>query len=265
MIGCPRRIASVTDRQVLPVRPMRAIADMLDRFYANTAFDAPVIELPEEESHHLARVLRKQVGDHIAVFDGHGGAATAEVESLDRRTARVRILERFPSNEPAEPQFVLATAVPKGDRARWLVEKATEIGVDVWVPLQTARSIVDPRAARLDKLRQTVVAACKQCGRNRLMDVCEPRAWHDLLADVNPGTRLLVADPAGAPVLEALSRRQDERLLVAVGPEGGLTSEELALAAGRGAEFVSLGPHILRIETAAVTLAALVTAAAQSS
>lgn len=238
---------------------------MLDRFFAPTSFDRPVIELPEEESHHLARVLRKGVGDHITIFDGQGRAATAAVDAVGRRAVRVRVVEPISIEVPARRHIVLATAVPKGDRARWLVEKATEIGVDVWVPLQTARSIVDPRAARLDKLRQTVVAACKQCGRNRLMEVCEPRAWPDLLTEVNPGTRLLVADPAGAPAMEVLPQRNAARLLVAVGPEGGFTSEELTFAAGLGAEFVSLGPHVLRIETAAVALAALVMAAAQSS
>jgi 16S rRNA (uracil1498-N3)-methyltransferase len=238
---------------------------MLDRFYAPTSFDTPVIELPEKESHHLAHVLRKGIGDQVYLFDGQGRSATANVESMGRRSVRVRIIEHHAADPPTRTELVLAVPLPRGDRSRWLVEKATELGVSALVPLHTARSVVDPRAARLDKLRQTVMSACKQCGRNRLMEICEPRAWPDLLAEVKPGTRLLVADRARAPVLEALSRRQDERLFVAVGPEGGFTTEELALAAGLGAEAVSLGPHVLRIETAAVALSALVLAAAHSS
>jgi 16S rRNA (uracil1498-N3)-methyltransferase len=238
---------------------------MLDRFYSPTSFDAPMIELPAEESHHLAQVLRKKIGDQVCLFDGQGRSASASVESMGRRCVRVRVIERHAADPPPRPELVLAVPLPKGDRSRWLVEKATELGVSALVPLQTARSVVDPRAARLDKLRQTVISACKQCGRNRLMEVCDPRAWHDLLTEITPGTRLLVADRAGAPVLEALSQRKDEQLLVAVGPEGGFTSEELAFAAGLGAGSVSLGPHVLRIETAAVALAALAMAAVQSS
>lgn len=238
---------------------------MLDRFFAPASLDAPLIELSAEESHHLAQVLRKKVGDQVCLFDGQGRSATASIETAGRRIVSVKVIERHPADPQPRPELVLAVPLPRGDRSRWLVEKATELGVSTLVPLHTARSVVDPRAARLDKLRQTVIAACKQCGRNRLLEVREPRAWPEMLAEISPGTRLLVADRAGVPVLEALSQRRDERLLVAVGPEGGFTAEELAFAAGLGAESVSLGPHVLRIETAAVALSALVFAAAQFS
>jgi 16S rRNA (uracil1498-N3)-methyltransferase len=245
------------DRRILPHS-----YDMLDRFYAPTSLEQPAIELPDEEAHHLQNVLRKRVGDRVAVFDGRGGAAVAEVESLRRNHVRLSILSREPPTAIPSPAIVLATAVPKGDRARWLVEKATELGVDRWVPLQTERGVVDPGETRLDKLRQTVVAACKQCGRNRLLEISSPVTWPELLAESGAAPGLIVADPAGMPARETVGTEaavESGRLTAAVGPEGGFTPRELDDARAAGAQFVSLGPPVLRIETAALALAALLT------
>lgn len=235
---------------------------MLDRFYAPTSLEQPSIELPDEEAHHLARVLRKQVGDRVCVFDGRGGAAVAEVEALGRRHVQLAIVSREPEVTAGVPAIVLATAVPKGDRARWLVEKATELGVERWVPLQTERAVVDPGEARLDKLRQTVIAACKQCGRNRLLEISHSVAWPEFLAEFGSGTALIVADPSGTPALESIRQvlsTEVRRLVAIVGPEGGFAPRELDVARAASANFVALGAQTLRIETAAIALATLLT------
>jgi len=237
---------------------------MLDRFYAPTSLDQPSIELPEEEAHHLARVLRKRVGDQVCVFDGVGGAAVAQVELLGRNRARLAILFREPAAPTTGPVIVLATAVPKGDRARWLVEKATELGVDQWIPLLTERTVVDPGARRLEQLRQTVIAACKQSRRNRLLEISACRSWSGFLADIGGTAGLVVADPSGTPVGEAISRHVDGafgRVAAAVGPEGGFTAGELDSARAAGAAVVALGPQVLRTETAGIVVATLLTCA----
>jgi 16S rRNA (uracil1498-N3)-methyltransferase len=226
-----------------------------DRFYAPVSFDAPVIELSREESQHLASVLRKSPGDVVEIFDGAGRAAEAVVDAVGKRAASVRILRPLRRETASVVGIELATAVPKGDRASWLIEKATELGADVWTPLKLTRSVVEPGEGKLAKLRQTVIAACKQCGRNRLMEINATQSWlHWLPAAVARGG-VVVADPSGVSPLEALATllagQPPQSVAIAIGPEGGFAEIEVAAARSAGAMIVNLGPHILRIETAA--------------
>jgi 16S rRNA (uracil1498-N3)-methyltransferase len=233
---------------------------VLDRFYTAGALDGQVIELDEAESRHLSRVLRKQVGEQVSVFDGRGSEATAEVVDNRRRKVQLRIISGPTTSPPRRPRVSLVTAVPKGDRVRWLVEKATELGIASWTPLHTARSVVDPGASRLDRLRHTVIAACKQSGRNDLLEINEPIPWPTLV-ERSTAASLLVADPAGAPARDVVGNvlaTQPEELWIAIGPEGGLTPEEVEQARCAGAQTVGLGGGTLRIETAAIAVAAWV-------
>lgn len=236
---------------------------MSDRFYLPSLSEESLVELHDDEFHHLAHVLRKRPGDAVTLFDGRGQSAEGVIESVDKRGARIRIGQRHAPDSEDRVILALAAPVPKGDRARWLIEKLTELGVDSWTPLQTARSIVDPGSARLDKLQQTVIAACKQCGRNRLLRIRPRAGWRDWLDGAKGAGPILVADRLGNPINEVLERltvslAPQACLHVAVGPEGGLTPEELDLARQAGADCVALGPTVLRVETAAIALAAIV-------
>jgi 16S rRNA (uracil1498-N3)-methyltransferase len=232
----------------------------VDRFYAPTADTDGEVVLPADEAHHARNVLRKQVGDRVELFDGRGRCVAGQVVRCEKRETTVRVEGTWQVDPPPAGRLVLATALPKGDRARFLVEKATELGVARLVPLHTRRSVVAPRDAKLDRLRAAVVAACKQCGRNRLMDVDEPLDWTDLLAA--PPGRLLVADREG----ERLGMLNFEgETTLAVGPEGGLVEEELVGAREVGARFVSLGSHVLRVETACLAAAAVFSASSPIS
>ncbi len=222
----------------------------MDRFYAPRAAGADAFDLDQEETHHLARVLRKVVGDVVEVFDGAGSVVMAEVVQLTKRSCSLRTIVPWSSSPPATREVVIAASLPKGDRARFLVEKLTELGVHRLVPLLTDRTVVTPRDAKIDKLRQTVVAACKQCGRNELMAVAPPHPWAELLKAA--GSNLIVGDPSGASDWLVGAA---EAVWVAVGPEGGLTEAERQAAESAGARFASLGRHVLRIETAAVAAA----------
>ena len=154
--------------------------------------------------------------------------------------------------------MVLATAVPKADRFRWLVEKTTELGVSRLIPLHTARSVTEPGATKLDKMRATVIEVCKQCGRNRLMAIDPLTDWPSFVATVAPTARLLVADPGGTAQASLCEAKPGQRpLILAIGPEGGLTDIEVIQAGDAGGRCISLGSRILRTETAAIALASL--------
>jgi 16S rRNA (uracil1498-N3)-methyltransferase len=230
---------------------------MTARYYAPHLSNADVCVLEGSEFHHLTRVMRAAVGDQVTLFDGLGNGAEAQITELSKSRATLRVLNR--SQEPeGSPIVVLATAVPKADRFRWLVEKATELGVSRLIPLQTARSVTEPRSTKLDKMRTTVIEACKQSGRNRLMAIDPLTDWQSFLSNFAATGRLLVADPGGAVQASLCESRPSERpVILVVGPEGGLTDVEVIQAVEAGGRCISLGPRVLRTETAAIALAAL--------
>lgn len=228
---------------------------MPDRFFYSGGFDAEVLTLEGLEAHHLIHVLRAAPGRTVELFDGAGTSADCTVRDVARKSAVLEVTATRRHPMPGGP--ALWVAPPKGDRFRWLIEKATELGVSKLVPLLTERGAVSPRDAKIEKLQQTVISACKQSRRYWLMDLAAPLSWRNALASRSDSSPLFVADPSGtafAPRTRALDPKGAPPTFT-VGPEGGWTSDELELATQTGAETVSLGPAILRIETAAVALA----------
>ena len=153
---------------------------MPDRFFAPSFPESGTLTLDGPEAHHLMHVLRITAGEKVEVFDGRGLVVSAEVVTIRKRDVELRIVAARREACPAR-EVILGTAVPKGDRFDWLIEKATELGVTRIVPLITSRSSVDPRDSKLDKLRQTVITACKQCGRNHLLELSPVTAWADFV------------------------------------------------------------------------------------
>ncbi|MCA9055068.1 MAG: 16S rRNA (uracil(1498)-N(3))-methyltransferase [Planctomycetaceae bacterium] len=216
--------------------------------------------LSADEAHHLRDVLRIPVGAEVELFDGRGGHARAEVVAAGKRGVDVQ-LSTSPESDPYPAQEVwLVFAPPKADRLRWLVEKCTELGVDRLTPIITERAVVKPGEGKLRKLEDAALQACKQCGRNRLPAIMTPQTWSEFwrqvaATDDNDGARWFIADRSGVPVPSALSaddRMRPGKIILLVGPEGGFTEPELQQAQAAGAQTLSLGTHILRIETAAV-------------
>lgn len=228
---------------------------MSHRFYLPDAAAHGQATLAGPEAHHLLHVLRASVGDQVLLFDGQGGEYTATVEQCSRNEVRLTTGERRQASRELPVRIALGVALPKGDRQRWLVEKLTELGVAELVPLSTERSVADLRGKSLERLERGVVEACKQCGRNTLMTISTPRPLGDFLASAS-GVKL-VAHPTGESVCRLLSPAMAEVSIV-IGPEGGLTDDEVALASQHGWTTASLGASILRIETAAVAVAAIV-------
>jgi 16S rRNA (uracil1498-N3)-methyltransferase len=229
-----------------------------ERFFLPQSLQLTTLELDGTEAHHLLHVLRAKVGDHIGLFNGEGDEAQAEIIQSGKRSAKVRVVETWTT--PAETgELILATALPKGDRVRWLVEKATELGVSRIIPLRTARSVVEPREGKIDKLEQTVIAACKQCGRSRLLRLSSLTSFTELLRSINPEQcHTMIAHPEVTMSIGDALRQvaESSSLQVLIGPEGGFTNEELSAAIAAGVRPISLGRLILRIETAVIAIAA---------
>ena len=237
---------------------------MAERFFlAAPPRDGRAI-LGADESRHLARVLRAKVGDEVVVFDGRGGRWPARIARIDRDSVAVDLIDVAATGRgddvAAKPSITLAVALPKGERQKWMVEKLTELGVDRLVPLVTARGVAEATAAATSRLERVVIEACKQCGRDTLLEIGAAATIESLAASTAPAASRLIAHP-DAPPLDAaavIAAGADPPcdLVGVVGPEGGFTPDEIATAQRHGFRPVSLGPHVLRIETAAIALAA---------
>ncbi|MCA9039064.1 MAG: 16S rRNA (uracil(1498)-N(3))-methyltransferase [Planctomycetaceae bacterium] len=233
---------------------------MTSRFYTNSIdVNQGTALLEEGEAHHLLHVMRLKMGEEVTLFDGKGNAWRGRITKTDRRRAELELLDQITVATKSSREIVLAVAPPKGDRFRWLVEKVTELGINRLIPLKTERTVVDPGAGKMDKLKQTMISACKQCGRNEFLAFESQRSWEVCLEEYHQTHHLLIAHPNGAELRDIFVKLEpSQSLLIGVGPEGGFTEEEIDQALQAQASLVSLGDSILRTETAAISLSAAV-------
>jgi 16S rRNA (uracil1498-N3)-methyltransferase len=229
---------------------------MSERFFLTAAPHGGSAVLEGDEARHLARVLRAKVGDAVTLFDGRGHSWEATVANLGRDRVTLDVGPALPTIPPPTVPVTLAVALPKGDRQKWMVEKLTELGVNRLVPLITTRGVAEATDSARSRLERGVIEACKQCGRDTLMEIGTATSIADLLAAIPTGTRTLLADPHGRPPEAVLAAEPTAAILVLVGPEGGFTAEEVTAAEAAGCERVTFGHHILRVETAAIAAAA---------
>lgn len=212
--------------------------------------------LPPDEAAHAARVMRAAVGDRVVLFCGDGREAEAQIVSVAKRHVFVEAEPPREVSREAEHPLVVAVSLPKGDRARGLVERLTELGVATVQPLICERTQSSPSSSAIEKLRRGVIEASKQCGRNRLMQIADPIRFAEYLAESDPDAVNLIAHPDGHSFAATLQSAGAAPSGVAVGPEGGFTEEEVEHAVNSGWQRVTLGSRILRIETAAAALVA---------
>jgi 16S rRNA (uracil1498-N3)-methyltransferase len=229
--------------------------------------DGAVAVLEEAESRHAAAVLRVREGDEVEVFDGRGRAAVAMVTAVGKKEVRLRLgpVRKIP---PPASRLVLVVAVPKGSTIEWIIEKAVELGASEVVPLLTQRTVVrldaSERAERQRKWQRVAVEACKQCGQNWLPHVHPPQSLDEALAAVPPREfawpLLACLQPDARPLAAALPAPPPARppdpprpdAAVWIGPEGDFTPDEYSRLRAAGLRPVTLGPIILRVETAAL-------------
>ena len=242
---------------------------MTARFYADMALAAgTLISLPEQTARHV-QVLRLQPGEHITLFNGRGdgqpgseGEFVATVERMGRSDVDVSVGAYSATAREASRIIHLVVGMPANDRMDWLVEKATELGAASIQPLMSERSVLRLKAERADKKvahwRGIALAACEQCGRNRVPQVHEVQTLADWLKKSSAdeaGARLLLSLRDGAqPLPHGLDGAGSLTFLS--GPEGGLSPAEEAAAIACGFAPVTLGPRVLRAETAPLAVLA---------
>lgn len=216
------------------------------------------VEIDADEARRAAAVKRIRVGEHIEIFNGRGLVALARIVSVSRRAvgAQVAASSIVP---PLRPEVIIACPPPKGPRAEMMIDQLSQAGVSRLAPLITERSVVEPRGSRIDKWRTiTAVESARQCGRAWLMEIDEPAPLADCL-EAHRTLRIFVADARGTTPGDAMTPFDAGRtVLLLVGPEGGFSDAEREIIDAAGAERMTLGPHILRLETAAVIGAGLI-------
>lgn len=214
------------------------------------------------EAQH-ARVKRLQAGEQIHLFSGRGLVAEAEVLASGKQdlTTRILALHRVPQRLP---RLSLAVSQPKGERLDWMLEKLTELGVSRIIPIQCERSVAHAKSERTERWQRKIIEAAKQAHIPWLPQVEPLCSLPDLLDQPHPNTRILSAETiSDRAAILAVTSPQDTNLLVLIGPEGGFSDAELHLMHRAGAVPVSLGPTVLRTETAAIVAAACLLAAGE--
>lgn len=221
------------------------------------------LALPETTFRHLVQVLRMGQGDVLRVFDGRGNEFEARLDAVSKREAWVRLTDAIVPTVESALHLTLAQSVSKGERMDYTLQKAVELGVAAIQPLLSARSVVRLDAERsdrkLDHWQGVIVSACEQCGRATLPTLHPTLRYPDWLAQSAVPTALcLTLDPEAEHSLRDLAPAT--RIVLLVGPEGGLSADERAQARAAGFKGIRLGPRVLRTETAGVAAIAAIQA-----
>ncbi len=232
----------------------------LNRFYCPSIKDAAV-ELAGAEAHHLLNVLRLGKGDKVELFDGAGKLAEAVITHSAKQTVTLRTEKIQSVPRPFERQIIIASSIAKAERFNWLISKCTELGVDRIVPVlfdRTVKLAANPKITQ--RWHNIAVAAAKQCLRLYLPRIDKPMPLREAIVKLtkeHPQGRIFFGD-FSKEAIEFLNQPVDETDVIAfVGPEGGLTDDEKKILRKYGAKAARLSNTVLRIETAAVGFAVL--------
>jgi 16S rRNA (uracil1498-N3)-methyltransferase len=227
------------------------------RFFVNEPLNGDEMTLRGEVAHRIARVLRLPAGSQVALFDDSGRSWRAEVTEIRGQTVRVAV-GRAVEHEP-DPTTILLAGMIRPNRFEWLIEKAAELGVTSLLPVVCTRCAVRPSEigpSRLERWRRIAVEAAEQCGRVTVPRIEQPISFEGALG-VAGGRFFVAVEPAHGPARPIGAGLRDvdgHAVTLLVGPEGGLTPDEVRRSIDAGAEAVALGPRILRTETAAIAV-----------
>ncbi len=236
----------------------------MPRFYIPPErWNSERLELGEEEAHHALHVLRMKAGDRAVVFNGRGTHATVEIAAANKRSVELKALQIVEA-APQRCRITLGQAIPKGKNMDLIVQKATELGAAAIVPLLSERTVIQYEAGegakKRGKWQEVAIEAAKQCGQNWLPEIHLPQSPKDFFQGNPKFDLMLIASlqPDSLhfkKVLEeyiAGQKKKPAKVLILVGPEGDFTPAEISLAKSGGCRPITLGPIVLRTETAAI-------------
>jgi 16S rRNA (uracil1498-N3)-methyltransferase len=232
----------------------------ITRLFVEHALGGETLSLDEDEGHYLGHVLRLQRGDELVVFNGRGEERQAHVSAMQRRGAELALrAEQAPL--PESPlDLTLLQALPKNDAMDTIVQKATELGARTIAPVYAEFTVVRIEDERLDRRvdhwRRIARSACEQCGRHAPPAILAPATLNDAIAALPANATRLALDPAGAGTFGAAGVAA-AGVVVAIGPEGGFSPADWRLLDAAGFERRTLGPRVLRAETAALAACAI--------
>lgn len=224
-------------------------------YYKDTHRENDRVRLDEAESKHALQVLRLKKGAKIVLLDGLGGVYEAVLEDTGAgRQVTARITAQLPDNEP-RTRVTLYQGLPKGNKLETILQKCTELGIHAVQPVQFARSVAEPGKnpeKNLQRLRRIAREAAKQCGRGQVPLVGQTRTLDECLPRMQSHGMVLVPweDAEETHIQDVLDGKRPTEIAVVIGPEGGITPEEVDALRGIGARVVTLGPRVLRTETA---------------
>ena len=235
------------------------------RFHVRSAAPGARVTFPEHSAHHAREVLRLRSGASVRVFDGVGAEFEARLDEVSRRTVSARLGAAALPRAESPLRLVLAVSPLKGDRMELVVQKATELGVaGIW-PVVTSRTDAAARPAlqgsRGERWERVASGAAEQCGRAVVPEVAPATNLEELVARAFEGQRVVLLETPGQAPLTSLAVDSSRALLLLVGPAGGFDAAEADALRGAGFHPASLGPRILRAETAAVAAVAIAQAA----
>lgn len=232
-------------------------ASDLRRFFIDGFLDTEM-SIQGSDAHHISKVLRLQVGDQIVVVAPDGSTGTAQISSITIDKVMLILQETVAEEKEAPINIYLAQALPKSDKMDYIVQKSVELGVKEIYPMEAEHCIVQydhvKRNARCERWQKIAVEAAKQCGRTVVPTVKPIAGLAAVLAAADADTIviMLYEGQAVQGLKQALAEHKAEKYLLLIGPEGGFSAKEVALCQNHGACIVTLGPRILRTETAAL-------------
>ena len=218
-----------------------------------------IVELTEAPAHYLSKVLRMQIGRELILFNGLGGEYFATIEAITKKSVSVKIFNFNADNRQSPLQLELAIGISRGERMDWVLQKATELGVTKITPLITERTEVKLDGERADKKinhwQQIITSACEQCQRNLLPELGEPVLLTDWLKQCTAEAKFVLHHRDN----QGLSKdNKFNSIALLIGPEGGLSDEEIKQACMQSFSPLTLGPRVLRTETAPIAAISLV-------
>ena len=214
-----------------------------------------VIKITGEDVHHIKNVMRSSLGDQLICCDGQGIDYLTQIINISSSEIACRIITSSPSIGEPTINITIAQSLPKREKMEWILQKGTEIGATRFIPFSSERTIVkvDTRKALHKKSRweRIVKEAAEQAHRGTVPRVDAPKAWKELLCVIQQtGTALIAYEKGGELLSTQLTRTSSKDILIIIGPEGGFTDKEIIEAKEHGAIPISLGPRVLRTETA---------------